>query len=120
MNRRSIRTALVVTAIAALSGAVAAQEATYEYPQAFAPALTRVDVQSQLMQARAAGTLLVSEFDPHAGDAFVARRSRADVRAETLAASARGELRRGTAENYGHDSAPARAREAGRILAAAR
>jgi hypothetical protein len=120
MTHFSTRAAVLVAMLAGLSGAAAAQEASYEYPQAVASTLTRADVQTQLMQARAAGTLLVSEFDRQANDAFVPARSRADVRAETLAASARGELRRGTAEDYGQEAVPGHAAPVARIVAVAR
>jgi hypothetical protein len=88
MNTRILIAALLATAAAAAS----AQEATYEQPQPVQSATTRAAVMAELQQARADGTLQVTELDRQAHAPFVATRSRAEVQAETRAAAASGEL----------------------------
>jgi hypothetical protein len=91
MKTSSFVAALALSFVAS-GAALAAGEATYEQPQVISSSLSRADVVAQLNQARANGTLLVSEADRQANTPFTSQRSRADVRSETLAAIARGEV----------------------------
>jgi Domain of unknown function (DUF4148) len=75
----------------AAGGAALAQEATYEYPQVSTSTVTRAQVIAELQQARADGSLRVTEGETHKPAVFIAQRSRADVRAEAKAAAASGE-----------------------------
>jgi hypothetical protein len=91
-----MKTSTFVAALAlsfvASGAALASGEATYEKPQVITSQVSRADVVAQLNQARANGTLLMSEADRQANPSFTSQRSRADVRTETLAAIARGEV----------------------------
>ena len=91
MNTTRLIAALAVSFVA--SGAAMAQEATYELPQASTSTVTRAQVIAELQQARADGSLRVTEGSTHKSAPFVSQRSRADVQAETRAAAASGELR---------------------------
>jgi len=92
MKTYTIISALSLAAAYTFSGTAHAQEATYDYPQAAASAKSRAAVMAEVVQARADGTLQVSEAGwPQV--AFVPQKSRAEVRAETLAAIRSGELR---------------------------
>jgi 5-deoxy-D-glucuronate isomerase len=84
---------LVAATLAIAAVGASAQEATYEQPQAVVSATTRAAVSADVLQARANGTLMATEFDRQAWAPFVSARSRADVRAETRAAAESGELR---------------------------
>ena len=87
---------LILAAIASLAltafGSASAQQATYELPQPVVVGNTRAAVVAELQQARAAGSLSVTELDRQTRAPFVASRSRDEVRAETLAAAGNGEL----------------------------
>lgn len=91
-----MKTSTLVAALAlsfvASGAALAAGEATYEKPEVIKSQLSRADVVAQLNQARANGTLLVSEADRQESTPFVSQRTRAEVRSETLAAIASGEV----------------------------
>src|SRR5688572_18007203 len=87
----------------AAAGSAFAQEATYELPQAAASSVSRADVLAELKQARADGTLQLTEFDRNQGERFVAQRSRDEVRAETLAAIRSGELQALNRDHNGFD-----------------
>jgi hypothetical protein len=91
MNTTKLIAALALSFAA--SGAALAQEATYEYPQASTSTVTRAQVLAELQQARADGTLHITEGQTHKPASFVAQRSRAEVRAEAKAAAASGESR---------------------------
>ncbi|MCU0812999.1 MAG: DUF4148 domain-containing protein [Burkholderiaceae bacterium] len=114
---------LLVAAIALVAAAGAsAQEAVYEQPQPVASATTRAAVVADLQQARANGTLLVTEADKQAWGPFVTTRSRAEVRAEVLDAAASGELQALHAETNSFDGQVAKraAADASRVVAALR
>lgn len=85
---------LVATALVAFAaaGSAFAQEAVYEQPKPMPSATTRAAVMADLQQARASGTLQLTEQDRQSWGSFVATRSRADVQAETRAAAASGEI----------------------------
>jgi hypothetical protein len=89
-----MKTSSIIAAALVLAAAtsVSAQEATYELPQPAASTTTRAAVTAELAQARADGSLQVTESDRQAWAPFVATRSRAEVAAETRAAAASGEL----------------------------
>jgi hypothetical protein len=89
-----MKTTSIIAAVLALAAAasVSAQEATYELPQPAVSTTTRAAVTGEMLQARADGTLQVTEFDRQAWGPFVATRSRAEVVAEPRAAAASGEL----------------------------
>jgi Domain of unknown function (DUF4148) len=89
----------------AASGAALAQEATYEYPQATTSSLTRAQVLAELQQARADGSLHITEGQTHKPAVFVAQRSRDAVRAEARAAAASGESQRLNGETNAFDVA---------------
>jgi Domain of unknown function (DUF4148) len=92
MKTTALVTALSLAAAFAFSGAAHAQEATYELPQPAVSSKTRAQVQAEVHQARAAGTLQPTEAGwPQV--AFVPQKTRAEVKAETLAAIASGEVR---------------------------
>ena len=119
MNAKS----LIVAAIAVVAAAGAsAQEAVYEQPQPIASATTRAAVMAELQQARADGTLLVTEADKQSWGPFVATRSRAEVMAEVLDAAASGELQAMHAEPNGFDGRVAKRgpADAPRVVAALR
>ena len=100
MSKITSVAAAVLIAVAA--GSASAQEATYELPQPAVSTTTRAAVVDALNQARAAGTLQVSEYDRQAFDAVVAStRTRAEVRAEARAAAERGEVQALIAEPIG-------------------
>lgn len=95
---------LIVAAFALVAAAGAsAQEAVYEPPQPIASATSRAAVTADLQQARANGTLLVTEADHQSWGLFVATRSRAEVRAEVLDAASSGELQALHAETNSFD-----------------
>lgn len=107
-------------ALAALAAAIAlpvqAQEATYELPQPTASVITRAAVHADVLQARQAGTLNVTEADRQRAPAVQSARSRADVRAELRADG--GHMAAILAEPHGFDVAVAGAREpAPRVVA---
>ncbi len=104
MNTISRLAALAVfSASVAASGAAFAQEATYELPLPAVSTTSRAAVQAELLQARADGTLRVTEADLNRHDPVQSLRSRADVRAETLAARASGELQAVGADDNSFD-----------------
>ena len=89
---RNAHVVALVTSFAALAtfaGGAMAQEAVAR-PLPPISDKTRAAVHAELLQARADGTLQVTEF--HAPQAFVAQKSRAQVRSELLEAIASGEL----------------------------
>jgi hypothetical protein len=95
-ERPIMKTSTFVAALAlsfvASGAALAAGEATYEKPEVIKSQLSRADVVAQLNQARANGTLLITEADRQENEPFVSQRTRAEVRSETLAAIASGEV----------------------------
>ncbi|NWG73340.1 MAG: DUF4148 domain-containing protein [Rubrivivax sp.] len=119
MNAKSLFFAAI--ALVAAAGA-SAQEAVYEQPQPIASVTTRAAVSAELQQARANGTLLVTEADKQAWGPFVATRSRAEVRAEVLDAAASGELQALHMETNSFDGRIAKraASDASRVVAAVR
>jgi hypothetical protein len=114
-------TAIVAIAAAAFGtfGTSAyAQEATYEYPQAVVSQKTRAQVHAELLQARAEGTLLVSEADFNRTPSFVASKSREMVVAELRADA--GVFKAVAAEPQGFDAPKAAPMRQGtvRVIAA--
>lgn len=98
------RTSTLIAALAlGFGGAAFAQEATYDYPQPATSSVTRAAVLAELAQARADGTLQVTEANWPALPAFVAQKSRNDVRGEAIAARASGELQARTGEPQSFD-----------------
>jgi hypothetical protein len=91
MKTSSLVAALALSFVAS-GAALAAGEATYEKPEVIKSQLSRADVIAQLNQARANGTLLISEADRQENTAFTSERTRAQVRGETLSAIASGEV----------------------------
>ena len=83
----------ILTLTAASAGNALAQEVTYEYPQPISSQKTRADVLAELRQARADGTLFISEVESQPAKKIVSTVTRAEVKAQTLAAIASGELR---------------------------
>jgi hypothetical protein len=81
MNTKHFFTAVALT-IAAASGPVLAQEATYDYPTVVTSQTTRAAVLADLALARAQGTLQVNEASVGHAHRFMAQRSRDAVRAE--------------------------------------
>lgn len=93
---------LATTTLAAIgfAGAPAfAQEATYEYPQVATSNVTRAQVQAELAQARADGSMKVWSTTYNHIAAAKSVKSRADVRAELL-----GSDRAALAATTGEDS----------------
>ena len=90
MKTTHLFTAIALT-IAAASGPVLAQEATYEYPQVSASQTTRAAVLADLRLARAEGTLQAGEAGVGQAARFMAQRSRDGVRAEAHQASRNGQ-----------------------------
>ncbi|MBI5721826.1 MAG: DUF4148 domain-containing protein [Burkholderiales bacterium] len=98
------RTSTLIAALAiGFGGAAFAQEATYEYPQATTSSVTRAAVLADLAQARADGTLQVSEANWPVLPVFVSQKSRAQVRGEAIVAAASGELQARTGEPQSFD-----------------
>ena len=97
MNRSTLLVALTMALSLVAAGSALADDPTIEASRA-PSTLTRAEVTAQVLQARAAGTLTVSDAQLNQGDAVVSTRSREDVRAETLAAIASGEIHALTAE----------------------
>ena len=95
-----------VATVFAAAGA-SAQEATYELPQPVTSQTTRAAVIAELQQARANGTLQVTELDRQAATPSVSTRSRAEVQAEARAALASGASQSLHAEPYGFDGSVA-------------
>ena len=94
---------ILAAAILAAGSAFAIQgEATYEYPQAVASSITRAAVQADLLQARADGSLQVTEADFQRQPALASSTTRQAVLTERRAAASTGALI-GTAERYGYD-----------------
>ena len=76
---------IIAAAVLSITGAAFAQgEATYEYPQAVSASKSRVEVQNEARQARAAGQIASGEIYAVPSN-FVATKSHAEVR--TLAAA---------------------------------
>ena len=97
-----------------------AQEATYELPQPVTSQTTRAAVMAELAQARANGTLQVTEWDRQAATPSVSMRSRAEVQAEARAAVASGASQALHAEPQGFDGGAVAqgARGASQLIAA--
>ena len=77
-----MKTSTLIAAIAvsfAAAGTAFAQEATYELPQPATSSITRAQVQADLAQARADGSLRVTEADYQKGTPSESIRSRAEV-----------------------------------------
>ena len=91
MKTTTLFAALVLSLVT--SGAAVAQEIVAEPAQTFTAQKTRAEVQAELAQARAEGTLYRGEVEPERRAPFISTLTRAQVRAETLAAIASGELR---------------------------
>ena len=101
-----MKTPVLVAALAlAASGAAFAEGSSYDYPQPIVAAKSRAEVNAEYRQARADGSLLVSEADWQKNTPALSQRSRAEVRAETLAAIKSGELRQLTGEPNAFDIA---------------
>jgi hypothetical protein len=84
-NIMNIKHIIAVSAIAFLGTSAMAQEATYEYPTQTVAGKSRAEVKAELVQARAAGTLVADgEAAPNVAQAVTSGRSRAEVRAEAL------------------------------------
>jgi len=81
---RTLSTAAAVATLGFAGTAAFAQEATYEYPQAAVSSVTRAQVQAELAQAKADGSLRVwsTQFNPFAVSKSL--KSRSEVRAEVL------------------------------------
>ncbi len=99
MKTTHLFTAIALT-IAAASGPVLAQEATYDYPQAAVSQTTRAAVLADLKLARADGTLQVGEAGIGHEARFMAQRSRDGVRAEARQAARNGQSAALTAEPH--------------------
>jgi Domain of unknown function (DUF4148) len=93
MNTRTLIAALALAA----TGTAFASEATPETP--FVSTASRADIHAQVLQARAAGLLPVTEADYQRMPALSAPASRAAVQAELQRAIASGELRSLNAES---------------------
>jgi hypothetical protein len=84
-SRIARNTALVAIAGAAVltfAGPALAGEATYELPQPVVVAKSRADVHAEVLQARAAGTLLLTEASLQKSAPFASQKTRAEVAAE--------------------------------------
>lgn len=104
VNRKSTAIAFATAAIAAsaaLGGNAFAQEATYELPKPFVSSITRAEVRAEVLQARAEGTLNVTEADFQERADFVPTKTRTQVKAEARAYN--GLSRALTAEPHGFD-----------------
>jgi hypothetical protein len=119
-----MKTSTLIAAIATVFAAAgaSAQEATYELPQPVTSQTTRAAVMAELLQARANGTLQVTEYDRNVATPSVSLRSRAEVQAEARAAVASGESIARHSEHAGFDIGVATngARSASQLMAAAR
>ncbi len=93
--------AAIALTIAAASGPVFAQEATYEYPQVIVSQTTRAAVLADLQLARAEGTLQVGEASVAPEGRFISQRSRDTVRAEGLQAARSGQTAQRVGEPHG-------------------
>ncbi len=82
--------AAIALTIAAASGPVLAQEATYEYPQVIVSQTSRAAVLADLQVARAEGTLQVNEASVGHNTRFIALNNRDSVRAEARQAARDG------------------------------
>ncbi len=106
MNTRQRLASVAIAAVAAFSGTAAfAQEATSDAWMNAASTKTRAEVQAELQQARADGSIRFSR----AGyiETLKSTKSRDAVTAETLAARSTGELAHINAEVYGYVPAQA-------------
>ena len=75
-------TSIIAAAILSIAGTAFAQgEATYQYPQAVSSSKSRVEVITELRQARAAGHIVSGEAYALPQATMVGANSRADVRA---------------------------------------
>ena len=108
MNTKHLFAAIALT-VAAASGPVLAQEATYEYPQVLSSQTTRAAVLAELKVARADGTIQQGEASIVNEARFVPQRSRDGVRAEARLATRGGQVNPLTAEPYGFDVAQPKA-----------
>lgn len=97
MNRSTLLVALTMALSLVAAGSAFADDPTIETSRA-SSTLKRAQVTDQVLQARAAGTLIGGDARLNQGDVLVSTRSREDVRAETLAAIASGEVLALTAE----------------------
>ena len=105
MNRITRIAALALSFAAA--GSAFAESPGLDDQRLAASTLTRAEVTAEVLQARAAGTLVATEADLNKGDTVLVSRSRDAVRADTLAAIASGEVQALAAE-IGRDFVPAR------------
>ena len=118
-----MKTSTLIAAVATVFAAAgaSAQEATYELPQPMASVTTRAAVMADLQQARADGTLQVTEWDRQAVTPIVSTRSRGDVQTEARTAAANGSIHALVGEPQGFDLQPAHgAANATALLAALR
>ena len=102
MNTRQRFASVAIAAVAAFAGTAAfAQEATSDAWMNAASTKTRAEVQAELQQARADGSIRFSR----AGyiETLQSTKSRDAVKAETLAARSSGELQHINAEVYGYE-----------------
>ncbi len=86
MNKFAVALAASLVSLAAVPAF--AQEATYDYPQPVASAVTRAQVQAELQQARRDGSIRVWSTSYNHIAAAKSLKTRDEVRAETLAAGA--------------------------------
>ena len=116
-----MKTSTLVAAVASLFAAAgaSAQQATYELPQPVTSVTTRAAVMAELQQARADGTLQVTEWDRQAGTPTASTRSRDDVQTEARAAAASGSIHVLVGEPQGFDVQSARATTSTTALLAA-
>jgi hypothetical protein len=101
-HRHTVLAAVAVAALAGVTGQAFAQEATYELPLPAVSSTTRADVRAELLQARQAGTILVTEADFQRQPVFVSTLSRAAVVAEARADA--GAAKALTGEPHGFDA----------------
>ncbi len=99
MKTNHLFTAIALT-LAAATGPVLAQEASYDYPQPIVSQTTRAAVLAELAIARAEGTLQVNEASVDKQTHFMAQRSRDAVRAEARLAVRSGHSAALTAEPH--------------------
>jgi hypothetical protein len=92
MKTPSLVTAAAFAFAFTFAGSVFAQEATFDMAQKINAGKSRAEVVSELNQARANGSLQVTEADWPKIQPVGTPRNRADVRAETAAAAKSGEL----------------------------
>lgn len=102
MNTRQRFASVAIAAVAAFAGTAAfAQEATSDAWMNAASTKTRAEVQAELQQARADGSIRFSRAGYF--ETLQSTKSRDAVKAETMAARSSGELQHINAEVYGYE-----------------